>query len=175
MDKVGGRIVVNEECKRINDMEGKLLAIVRVRSGINRDRQTLETLRSLRLERPNTAVLLQVSPQLEGQLMRIRDVAFWGPIEKDTLIYLLEKRGRMVGNKRITEESIKSCTGYSSIEEFADSLLLGKVKLSEIRCLKSFFRLSPPSSRASRKRHGTDRGLLGYLGKRADEVIKKMI
>ncbi len=160
--------------RRGSNSREELLVVVRVRSGINRDTRTLETLRALRLERPQTAVLLWGTPQLKGQLARIKDVAFWGPIEKSTLVRLLEKRGRMVGDKRILVDRLKERTGYTSIEDLADALLTGKVKFSEIECLKHFFRLSPVSC-GSRKRSDVKRGLLGYLGKRADSVLAKMI
>ncbi|MBO3802616.1 MAG: uL30 family ribosomal protein [Candidatus Brockarchaeota archaeon] len=154
--------------------EGKLLAVVRVRSGINRDRRTIETLESLGLNRPQTAVLLRASPQLEGQLAVIRNVAFWGPIDKGTLVRLLEKRGRTVGGRRVSDEYLKRCSGYSSIEDLSEALLLGKAKLSEIKGLKRFFRLSPGPG-ARRKGSGAPRALLGDLGPRANEALARMI
>jgi len=157
------------------DGGGELLAIVRIRSGINRDGETLDALRLLRLERINTAVLLRASPSLDGQIMKIKDVACWGPIEKGALIHLLAKRGRLAGDRRLTEGDLKKETGYSSVEALAEDLLLNKVQLTGVRGLKPFFRLMPPSTRASRKRSGSDRGLLGDLGKGINAVLMKML
>ena len=154
---------------------GALLAIVRVRSGINRSRETLDALKVLRLERVHSAVLLRSSPSLDGQTMRIKDVACWGPIEKETLIKLLVKRGRLVGDRRLSESELKRRAGYSSVEALAEDLLLNKVDLADVKGLKPFFRLMPRGLRASRKRAGSDRGLLGDLGKGINEVLMKML
>ena len=154
---------------------GELLAIVRIRSGINRDRETLDALKLLRLGRINTAVLLRASPSQDGQIMKIKDVACWGPIEKGALIRLLVRRGRLVGDRRLTEGDLKKEMGYSSVEALAEDLLLNKVQLTSVRGLKPFFRLMPPSTRASRKRSSSDRGLLGDLGKGINAVLMKML
>ena len=152
-----------------------LLAIVRISSGINRDRETLDALKLLRLGRINTAVLLRASPGLDGQIMKVKDVACWGPIEKGALIRLLARRGRLEGDRRLTEVDLKKETGYASVEALADDLLLNKVQLTGVRGLKPFFRLMPPSTRASRKRSGSDSGLLGDLGKGINAVLMKML
>lgn len=154
---------------------GELLAIVRIRSGVNRDRETLNALKLLRLGRINTAVLLRTTPSLDGQIMKIKDVACWGPIEKGALIHLLVKRGRLAGDRRLTEGDLEKETGYTSVEALAEELLLNKVQLTGVKGLKPFFRLTPASIRASRKRSGSDRGLLGDLGKRINTVLMKML
>jgi len=154
---------------------GELLAIVRIRSGINRDRETLDALKLLRLGRINTAVLIRASPGLDGQIMKIKDVACWGPIERGALIRLLVRRGRLAGDRRLTEVDLKRETGYTSFEAIADDLLLNKVQLTGVKGLKPFFRLMPLSTRASRKRSSSDRGLLGDLGKGINAVLMKML
>jgi len=154
---------------------GELLAIVRIRSGIRRSGETLDSLKLLRLLRINTAVLIRASPSLDGQIMKIKDVACWGPIEKEILIRLLVRRGRLAGDRRLTEGDLKKDTGYSSVEALAEDLLLNKVQLTGVKGLKPFFRLMPPSIRASRKRAGSDRGLLGDLGKGINAVLMKML
>jgi len=154
---------------------GELLAIVRIRSGINRDRETLDALKSLRLGRINTAVLRRASPGLDGQIMKIKDVACWGPIDRGTLMHLLIRRGRLTGGRRLSEVDLMKETGYSSIEALADALLLNEVQLTGVKGLKPFFRLMPPSTRASGKRSGSDRGLLGDLRKGINAVLMKML
>lgn len=154
---------------------GELLAIVRIRSGINRDREILDALKLLRLGRVNSAVLLRASPSLYGQIMKVKDVACWGPIEKGALVHLLVRRGRLAGDRRLTDGDLEKETGYSSVEALADDLLLNKVQLTDVKSLKPFFRLTPPSTRASRKKAGSDRGLLGYQGKGINAVLMKML
>jgi len=154
---------------------GTLIAIVQIRSGINRSRETVHALKLLRLERVHTASLIRSSLSLNGQMMKVKDVACWGPIEKGTLIQLLIKRGRLVGDRRLSESELKRYTGYLSVEALAEDLLLNKVELADVKGLKPFFRLMSPGLRTSRKRAGSDRGLLGNLGKRINEVLMKML
>ena len=154
---------------------GALIAIVQIRSGINRSRETVHALKLLRLERVHTASLIRSSLSLNGQMMKVKDVACWGPIEKGTLIQLLIKRGRLVGYSRLSESELKRYTGYLSVEALAEDLLLNKVELANVKGLKPFFRLMSPGLRASRKRAGSDRVLLGNLGKRINEVLMKML
>jgi large subunit ribosomal protein L30 len=161
--------------KMTGAQEGTLLAIVRIRSGINRSRETLDALKVLRLERIHSAVLLRPSPSLDGQMMKIKDVACWGPIDKQTLLKLLVKRGRLVGDRRLSEPDLKRYTGYSSVEALVEDLRRNKVDLAEVKGLKPFFRLMPRGLRASRKSAGSDRGLLGNLGKGINELLMRML
>jgi large subunit ribosomal protein L30 len=89
---------------------------------------------------------------------------------------LLAKRGRLSGDRRLTEEWVKSNTGFKSIEELAQAVHSGKVKLKEIQGLRPFFRLSPPSKGyKSLKRPVGDFGDLGYRGEKINELLKRMV
>jgi len=155
--------------------EAALLAVVRIRSGVNKSGDILDALKILRLDRIHTAVLVRSSPAIEGQLMKVKDVTCWGAIERRTLVHLLTKRGRLVGDRRVSDKALKEPTGYDSIDALADALLSGKAEITSIKGLKPFFRLISPDLGASRKKQGTDRGLLGDLGDGINKILMKML
>jgi large subunit ribosomal protein L30 len=156
-------------------VESALLAVVRIRSGVNRSGEIIYALKILRLDRVHTAVLVRWSPAMEGQLMKVKDVTCWGAIERRTLVHLLTKRGRLVGDRRVSDKALKEPTGYDSIDALADALLSGKAEITSVKGLKPFFRLISPDLGASRKKQGTDRGLLGDLGDGINKILMKML
>jgi len=72
-----------------------MYAVIRIR-GSARTRKDLEdTLRMLRLKKPNNCVLVPETKQYLGMLRKSKDYITWGIIEKKTLSKLLEKRGKV--------------------------------------------------------------------------------
>ena len=88
---------------------------------------------------------------------------------------LLKKRGRIAGNKRLTDEYLKSKIG-KNIEEVAKDVLAGNLKLKDIPGVKPFFRLKPPT-RGFRdlKKPFSMGGDYGYRGEHINELLKRMI
>ncbi len=62
-----------------------------------------------------------------------------GEIDKDTFKELLLKRGRLEGNKRITEDYIKQTLNIS-IDEFINKFFNFELELDSIPKIKKFFR-----------------------------------
>lgn len=152
------------------------LAVVRVRGNIGARNDMRDTLRMLGLTRVNHCILIDDSPTYKGMLQKTKDMITWGEISKDTLEVLLRKRGRLVGDKRLNDEYIKSNTKFSSIVEFAGAVHSGKVELSAIPELKKVFRLRPPSKGyEATKRPFRDMGSLGYRGEKINELLARMI
>lgn len=151
------------------------LAIVRVRGDVGTRREVLDTLRMLGLTRVNHCVLIDDIPTYRGMLQKAKDMITWGEIRKDMLEALLRKRGRLVGNKRLNEEYIKSNTQFPSIGEFAEAVYSGKAELSALHGLKKVFRLHPPSKGyEATKRPFKDMGSLGYRGEKINELLARM-
>ncbi len=154
----------------------KLLAVIRIRGMVGAHREVRETMAYLRLHRNNHMTLVPSTPSYVGMLQKVKDYITWGEISKDVLIKVLEKRGRLVGNKRLTEENVKSL-GFNSIEELADALYNLKVKLKDIEGLKPIFRLRPPRKgfKYSIKRPYGSKGETGYRGEAINELILRML
>lgn len=154
-----------------------MIAIVRVRGRVDVRSDIERTLHLLRLRRKHSCVVLRPDKSLIGMINKVKDFVTWGEIDKETFKELLLKRGRLVGDKKISEEYIKEKTGMT-VDKFVDKLFNGEVKLEDIPGIKPFFRLSPP--RGGFERGGIKKpfhlgGALGYRGKYINDLIRRMI
>ena len=152
------------------------LAVVRVRGDIGTRQDVRDTMRMLGLTRVNHCILIDDSPTYKGMLQKAKDVITWGEVSKDTLDALLRKRGRLVGDKKLSDEYVKSSTQFPSIGEFAEAVHLSKVELSAMPELKKVFRLRPPrKGYEATKRPFRDMGSLGYRGEKINDLLARMI
>ena len=151
-------------------------AVVRVRGTVNIRHDIKKTLEMLRLNRVNHCVLVEESESYKGMLQKTKDYITLGEIEKDTLVELIKKRGRLIGDKPLDDDYVKSATSYKSIEELAEAIIEGKIKYRELPEIKPVFRLSPPrKGYEGIKRAYTVGGALGYRGKDINDLIKRML
>jgi large subunit ribosomal protein L30 len=151
------------------------LAVIRIRGGIKALGVANRTLKMLNLTRVNHCVLVDDDPSTLGMLQEAKDYITWGEIKPETLEHLLKKRGRLQGDKHLTDEIVKSGTEFSSIKELANAICDGKTELKVLPQLKKVFRLHPPrKGYKSTKRPFKDLGDLGYRGERINELILKM-
>ncbi|MEM1670471.1 MAG: 50S ribosomal protein L30 [Archaeoglobaceae archaeon] len=139
-----------------------MLAVVRLRGTVDVHKKISETLRLLRLYRRYNCVIIPDTPSYRGMLQVVKDYVAFGEIDHEILALLLRSRGRLEGNKRLTDEYVKEKTGYSGIEEFAKAVVEGKAKLSDIPGLKPVFRLHPPRKGLKNIKWHYPRGDLGY-------------
>jgi len=143
----------------------KLFAVVMVRGVVGTNRKLKDTLMMLRLNRINHCVIVPKNQNYDGMLHKARDFITWGEIDKETLEKLISKRGRFVGDKRVTD--------LRYAKELAQFILSGKpVKETGI---KPVFRLSPPSKGYRSTKALYPKGSLGYRGEKINELIKRMI
>jgi len=152
------------------------LAVIRLRSGIRARGEVRDTLAMLRLHRINHLVIVDDTPSYRGMIQKVKDYITWGEIDKETLVKLLRKRGRLVGNKPITDEYVQEKLGMS-IEEFAEKVINGEMKLRDLPNLKPVFRLHPPRGglKGSKKRTFKEGGALGYRGEKINDLIERML
>ncbi|MGB9854039.1 MAG: 50S ribosomal protein L30 [Candidatus Bathyarchaeales archaeon] len=156
--------------------ERKCIAAVRIRGTISAPLQVRETLRMLNLNRNNYAVLIDNRPSFLGMLKTAQNFITWGEISKETIAILLEKRGRLVGNKKLTEEYVQKI-GYKSIEELAEAVCNCKVEYWKLPDVQPFFRLYPPTKGFKgkiKKSYGAG-GELGYRGDKINDLLKRMV
>ncbi len=151
------------------------LAVIMVRSGINVRRDIKETLGMLSLTRVNHCVIIDDDPSYRGMLQKTKDFVTWGEVKPEVLEHLLRKRGRLSGDKRLTDEIVKSKTKFSSIGELAAAVCGGEASPGVLPGLKGIFRLNPPrKGYKSTKRPFKDLGDLGYRGERINDLIFRM-
>lgn len=141
-----------------------MYAVIRIRGSVKLREDIKDSLKLLRLNRKMHCVILNESDVVKGMLQKVKDRITWGEINDDTLKLLIEKRGRKLGNKRLTKEE-------------ADDVF-NKIKENQKvpNTIKPVFRLTPPSKgfKNSIKQH-YPKGELGYRGEEINKLLKKMI
>lgn len=148
--------------------------VIRVRGTTGVIGNIASTLQMLRLNRINHAVLVEENPSYKGMLQKGKDYITWGEIDTETLVELIEKRGKLVGGAAITEEYLAENTDYSSFEELANALINSKIKAKDIN-MKPVFRLHPPRKGYEGIRHSVNEGgSLGYRGEAINDLAKRM-
>jgi large subunit ribosomal protein L30 len=151
-------------------------AVVRVRGTVNIKPDIKKTMELLRLTHANYCVLLEKNDVYKGMLQMVKDYTTWGEINKETLSKLLSTRGKLIGEKPLTEEHLKHVTQYDSFDKLSDALLAEKVTYKEIPEVKPFFRLQPPKKGyRTVKRSFVKKGSLGYRKEQINTLIERML
>lgn len=152
------------------------IAAVRVRGSIGVSGDKEKALRSVRLFNKNYCVILDSKPEQIGILNKAKDYITWGELKENTFILLLEKRGRLAGNQRLTEQFLKD--KKLDLNQFTKDFFNNKKTLKDIPGLKLFFRLSPPLKgfeRGGIKKPYSLGGALGYRKDSINDLIQRMI
>lgn len=151
-----------------------MIAAIRVRGRTGVKGEIEDTMKMLRLNRINHAVILDETPSYQGMLQKAKDYITWGEIKEETLAKIISKRGRLPGGSKVTEEYLKEKTSYKSIEDLSKAVKEG-AKLEESG-IKPVFRLHPPRKgyKNIKKAYNED-GSLGYRGENIKDLINKML
>ncbi len=137
------------------DLNGKLVAVVRVRGRIGVRRSINETLTRLNLSRVNSVALLFGSGSNIGMVKKCSDFVTFGEISADSLERVLKKGGAKASKEEI------------------DVLMSGGKKAGEIVRLP--IRLKPPRrGYEDTKRSYSNGGAVGYRGEAINELLKRM-
>jgi len=141
-----------------------MYAAIRLKGSAGLEKDIIDTLKMLRLNRKMHCVILKESDCTNGMLHKVKDWITWGEIDEKILRYLIEKRGRKPGDERLKAEEVEEV--FKKIKETD--------KVPEI--IKPVFRLNPPSKgfKNSVKQHYPD-GELGYRGKEINKLLMRMI
>ena len=155
----------------------KNIAIIRIRGRTGVNRKVNDTLDMMRLYKQNGCVIVPNNPQFLGMIQRAKDYITWGEIDKETFTLLFTKRGRVAGNKELTEDYLKQHLKMDT-KAFIEAFFDFQKKLKDIPGLKPYFRLSPPSKgfeRGGIKSPFSMGGSLGYRKDKINELIRRMI
>lgn len=148
-----------------------MFAIVRLRGEVNTRPEIRDTLNMLRISRVNHCVVVKEDPHFRGMIQKVKDYVAWGKIDEDTLAMLLTKRGRLSGNRRLTEQFLKE-KGYGSAKELADAVNSGSISLKDLD-IKPVFRLHPArKGLKSTKKTARQGGDLGFRDDIADLIVR---
>ena len=92
--------------------------VVRARSDVKVERSIKETMGMLNLTRVNHAVIIPENPQYNGMLQKAKDYITWGNADAKLVEKMISERGRLVGDKPVTDADVKGATDYKSIKDF---------------------------------------------------------
>ena len=174
-------IKLKKEKRRLAKLpaDGRWVAIVRIRGTVNVRKDVNDTLNMLRLHKPHHVVIMPFTDTYKGMIMKVHRYIAWGEIDFDTFLDLLRKRGRVGGNKRLTDDLVRKYTRekFASIEDLAKALWNRKVRFKDLEWLKPVFRLHPPRGgyRGTIKKPFELGGSFGYWGARINELVRKMM
>ena len=154
----------------------KCIAVVRVRGVIRGSREVRETLQMLHLTRNNYAVLIDDRPSFLGMLKAAQNFTTWGEISKETVRNIIMRKGRLAGNKKLTDEYLQKI-GYKSVEELAEAVFICHVEYWKLQTIQPVFRLHPPTKgfKGKIKKGFTMGGELGYRGEKINDLLNRMI
>ena len=135
-----------------------------------------DTMSMLRLTRNCHATLVDNRPAYNGMLRKSKDYLTWGEISQESIALLLKKRGRLVGDKKLTDEYAKEL-GYKSLDNLAEALFKVEVECTSLPKVKPVFRLRPPRKgfKGKVKRSYAAGGELGYRGETINDLLKRMV
>ena len=108
---------------------------------------------------------------------KIDNYVSWGEIDSETMMLLLEKRGKLARKKKLNETYTKEKLNLS-LDEFASEIINFKKELKDVPGLKQFFRLMPPIKgyeRAGIKKPFSMGGALGYRKEKINDLVKRMV
>ncbi|MEM2929349.1 MAG: 50S ribosomal protein L30 [Thermoproteota archaeon] len=154
-----------------------LAVVVRVRGSVNITKDVSATLSRLRLLRVYSSTLIRLTPQAEGMLRKAKDCLFWGRVDRSMLRLLLLKRGRLPGNRRLSDENLSKYTGFKSLDELVEAVWLSSTPAEAIKPVKPVFRLTPPKGgfKRSVKKPVKRGGVLGDWGDRVGWILRRMV
>lgn len=110
-----------------------------------------------------------------GMLYRVQNYVTWGEVDKAAVEFLLQKRGRFLGGKKLTDESLEKL-GFGSITKLAEAIVNCKVEYQKLPNIQPLFKLRPPSKgfKGKTKKSFVAGGEAGYRGEEINELIKRM-
>ena len=156
--------------------ECKPLVVVKIRGTISAQREARETLDLLHLGHTNHAVLIDSRPAYKGMLQTINNYVTYGEPTKETVAMMMQKRARLAGDKKMTEEYVQKI-GYKSIDDLAEAIVKCKVQFQKLPDVQPRFRLHPPSKgyRGKIKKGFNAGGEAGYRGEAINALVQRMV
>tara|TARA_B100000214_G_scaffold212262_1_gene154226 strand:+ start:31 stop:438 length:408 start_codon:yes stop_codon:yes gene_type:complete len=133
---------------------------------------------SLNLTRVNHAVLIPENDTYAGMLHKVKDFVTWGEVSADAIAGLIRDRGRLIGDKTVTDAAVKEATDYKDISAFSKAIASGDATVKDMETMKRVFRLHPPRGNkgwGGVKRHFTVGGALGFRGEAIEELAARMM
>ncbi len=156
--------------------ECKTLVVVKIRGTVRAQKETRETLEFLHLVHTNHAVIIDSRAAYKGMLQRVNSYITYGEPTKETIAMMLQKRARLAGDKKLTDEYIQK-VGYKTIDDLAEAIACCKVQFQKLPDMEPRFKLHPPSKgyKGKTKKGFKAGGEAGYRGEAINDLVKRMV
>jgi large subunit ribosomal protein L30 len=152
------------------------IAAIRIRGHAKIQRNAVDTMNQLKLNRVNHCVVLPQNQTTKGMLHAVKDYVTWGELTHEALARLLLQRGEVMGGARLTDAYVKENSKFTSILSLAKAIEKGEATFAEVKGLKPVIRLPPPrKGYENSKRSFTDRGSLGNRGADIEKLLDRML
>ena len=153
-----------------------MFAAIRIRGSVKLRRDLRETLELLGLHRNHQLVLKPENDSMKSMLKKVEPYIAFGEMDAKTLAGLLEKRGRLPGEKKLDAAFLKK-NQTESFLELAKTILDGKKTVREMG-IKPVFRPHAPRKgfeRAGIKKMFSVGGAAGYRANAINRLIERMM
>ena len=151
-------------------------AVIRVRGQPDVNYDIEYTMNLLGINKVNHCAIVPENAVTKGMLQKIKDYTTYGEINEETLAKLIRVRGRLEGDKMITDEYLAENSDFKTVEELAKAIIENDYKMKDLEKGKPVFRLHPPvKGYEGNKRSYKNGGALGYRGDAINALIARML
>ena len=151
-------------------------AVIRVRGQPDVNYDIEYTMKLLGINKVNHCAIVPENAVTKGMLQKIKDYTSYGEINEEALAKLIRVRGRLEGDKMITDEYLAENSDFKTVEELAKAIIENDYKMKDLEKGKPVFRLHPPvKGYEGNKRSYKNGGALGYRGDAINALIARML
>ena len=151
-------------------------AVIRVRGQPDVNRDIEYTMGLLGLTRVNHLVIVPENDSTKGMLQVVKDYCTWGEVDEATLAALIRARGKLAGDKDITDDYLKENSEFATVDDLAKAIIENNYKMRDVEAAKPVFRMHPPvKGYEGNKRSFQNGGALGYRGAAINDLINRML
>ena len=153
----------------------KAYLVVRIKGQVDVPHWAKTTLNLLKLEKKFRATIIPAKENTLGMLNKVKHYVSWQEVDSALAKELLDKKARVSGYKKISDEDLKKI-GFNTVDELAASLAEGKTSMTKLKPMKPWFALSPPKHgfKKSTKRMYGEKGILG-ANKELGNIVRNMM
>ena len=134
------------------------------------------TMGLLGVNRVNHCAIVPENASTKGMLQKVKDYTTYGEINAETLAQLIRVRGRLSGDRMITDEYLAANSEFKTVDDLAKAIIENDYRMKDVEAAKPVFRLHPPvKGYEGNKRSYKNGGALGYRGEAINDLIARML
>lgn len=151
-------------------------AVIRVRGQPDVNKDIEYTMNLMGLYRVNHCSIVPDNPVTKGMLQKVKDYVTYGEVSPETLAQMIRVRGRLSGDRPVTDEYLAENSDFKTIDDFAKAIIDDDYRMRDVEAVKPVFRLHPPvKGYEGNKRSYKNGGALGYRGEAINDLIARML